>query len=271
MSEEAPDILQQITSKLTLSHLLDDPRATGKGVKVCVIDSGIDRPTIADRCLGRQQPIPEIQGGIFLAGNSEPLPYEGQPSTPHGTTVADIILPIAPEIELFSADVFGPQGTSEIECVLRALHWAIHVWKCKVINLSLGVTEQRLQPVQRRNQMMRAIEDGYFQDVLLVAAAHHDHPFERRYPAVLSPPLLSVDKGDFSSQHGFLYHLREKVEFQAYSRGYCGPFADEPATSWAAPHLSGLVACLCSLRPGLKPFEAKTLLYWMSQEPTSES
>ena len=59
--------------------------------------------------------------------------------------------------------------------------------------------------------------------------------------------------------------LRERVEFQAYSRGYFGPLASEPATSWAAPHLTGLAARLLSLRPGLKPFEVKTLLYWMSR------
>ena len=46
--------------------------------------------------------------------------------------------------------------------------------------------------------------------------------------------------------------------------GYFGPFAAEPATSWAAPHLAGIAARLLSLRPGLKPFEVKTLLYWMS-------
>ena len=37
----------------------------------------------------------------------------------------------------------------------------------------------------------------------------------------------------------------------------------EPATSWAAPHLTGIAARLLSLRPTLKPFEVKTLLYWM--------
>ena len=55
--------------------------------------------------------------------------------------------------------------------MIRALRWAIDVWKCKVINLSLGVPEQRLQQVQRRQQLQRAIEEAYFKDVLVVAAA----------------------------------------------------------------------------------------------------
>jgi hypothetical protein len=74
-----------------------------------------------------------------------------------------------------------------------------------------------------------------------------------------------VDKGLFADPLEFAYHLSEGVEFRAHGRGYLGPFAAEPATSWAAPHLSGVAARLLSLRPGLKPFEIKTLLYWLAQ------
>ena len=69
----------------------------------------------------------------------------------------------------------------------------------------------------------------------------------------------------------FAYELREPIEFLAHGRGYLGPFAHEPATSWAAPHLAGIAARLLSLRPNLKPFEIKTLLYWMYQSSRSRS
>jgi hypothetical protein len=126
------------------------------------------------------------------------------------------------------------------------------------------VPEHRLQPVARRAQLLRAVEDAYFRDVLVFAAAHNDHPMTLSYPALFSPTLVSVDRGTFEEPLRFAYQLRERIEFQAYSRGYTGPFASEPATSWATPHLAGLAARLLSLRPGLKPFEVKTLLYWMS-------
>ena len=61
----------------------------------------------------------------------------------------------------------------------------------------------------------------------------------------------------------FAYKLSEHVEFQAHSRGYLGPFAREPATSWATPHLAGIAARVLSLKPDLKPFEIKTILYWL--------
>ena len=214
---------------------------------------------------GNDPTATRLEGGVFLADRAEPLPYEGKQSTPHGTTVADVILTMAPRVQLYSADVFGPSGTCEVETVIRAMRWAIDVWHCKIVNLSLGVTEQRLQQLPRRQQFLRAIEDAYFKDVLVVAAAHNDHPLTRSYPAIFAPPLLSVDKNLFADPLKFAYELREQIEFQAHGRGYLGPFAQEPATSWAAPHLTGIAARILSLKPDLKPFEMKTILYWMAR------
>ena len=76
---------------------------------------------------------------------------------------------------------------------------------------------------------------------------------------------MSVDKHLFEDPLQFAYDLRDEVEFLAHGRGYLGPFANEPATSWAAPHLAGLAARIVSLRPDVKPFEMKTILYWLFQ------
>ena len=82
-------------------------------------------------------------------------------------------------------------------------------------------------------------------------------------------PLISVDKGSFDDPLRFAYKLRRQVEFQAHGRGYLGPFAREPATSWATPHLAGIAARILSLKPDLKPFEIKTILYWLFRADTS--
>ncbi len=256
------DVFDELSRLMSRERLLLDPRADGRGVRVCVIDSGIERATLATKYGTSLQPI---QGGIFSVDQPEPAAYDGHQSTPHGTTVADIILTLAPAVQLFSADVFGPAGTCEVETVIKALRWAYEVWNCKVINLSLGVTEQKLQQLPKRQQLLRVIEEGYFRDIVIVAAAHNDHPFTRSYPAMFAPPLLSVDKGLFDTPMEYAYSPREQIEFAAHSRGYLGPFAVEPATSWAAPHLTGIAARLLSLRPDLKPFEIKTLLYWMAR------
>lgn len=264
------DVFDQVFALLTPQRLLRDPAASGEGVRVCVIDSGVERELLESRCRQRGQAIHPIEGGIFTRGRAEPLPYVGHQSTPHGTTVADIILTLAPCIRLYSADVFGPQGSCEVEVVLSALRWATDVWQCKVVNLSLGVPEHRLEPLTRRYRFLRAVEDAYYKDVLVFAAAHNDHPLTRSYPAAFAPPLLSVDKALFDDPLRAAYLLRDQVEFQAHGRGYLGPFAQEPATSWAAPHLAGIACRLLSLRPTLKPFELKTLLYWLFRAPAAD-
>jgi len=239
-SQPPGDVFEEVFALLTPDRLLRDPRATGEGVSVGVIDSGLERALLEEKYREQGHILHPIEGGIFTAERAEPLPYAGHQSTPHGTTVADIILSLAPRVRLYSADVFGPQGSCEVDVVLRALHWAINVWKCKVINLSLGVPEHRLQQVQRRYQFLRAIEEGYYKDVHIFAAAHNEHPLMRSYPAVFAPPLISVDKRTFSDPLQFAYCLREQIEFQAHGRGELGSFANEPATSWAAPNFGGM-------------------------------
>lgn len=257
------DVFAELFALMTPERLLRDPRATGEGVPCCLIDSGVERAVLEEKFRQAGQEIHPIQGGIFTAERAEPLPYEGRQSTPHGTTVAHILLTLAPRVRLYSADVFGPAGSCEVETVIKALRWATDVWKCKIVNLSLGVTEQRLEQLPRRQQFLRAIEECYFKDVLVFAAAHNDHPLTRSYPAQFAPPLLSVDKKLFADPLEFAYELRDQVEFQAHARGYVGPFSQEPATSWAAPHLAAIAARILSLKPDLKPFEMKTILYWM--------
>jgi hypothetical protein len=261
-------VFDDVYELLSPHRLLSDPRATGEGVRVAIVDSGVDCESLERRFRAEGIEIGPIEGGVFTPRSPTPLPYTGRHSAPHGTTVADIVLTIAPRAQLFSADVFGPQGSCEVETVIQALYWAMDQWQCKIINLSLGVAEERLQQLPRRQQLLRAIEEAYHRDVLVFAAAHNEHPLTKSYPAVFAPPLISVDKRLFPHALQFAYAPREQIEFQAHSQGYVGPFSKEPATSWAAPHLAGIAARILSLRPEMKPFEIKTVLYWMSRHFT---
>ncbi len=258
-------VFDELLRLVTPARLLQDPRATGEGVSVCVVDSGVERDLLEARFRQRGQQIEHIEGGIFVPDRAQPDPYTGHQSTPHGTAVADILLTVAPRVRLYSADVFGPRGSCDVEVLTRAIRWAVEVWHCKVINLSLGVAESRMQQAQRRYHFLRTIEEAYYKDVLIFAAAHNEHPLTRSYPAAFAPSLLSVDKHLFADPMQFAYQLHDQIEFLAHGRGYLGPLANEPATSWAAPHLAGIAARILSLRPSLKPFEMKTLLYWLGQ------
>lgn len=265
---DSPNLIDTLLGQWTLDRLVHDSHATGEGVRVAVIDSGIEWSVLAERARQRGSEAYPIEGAVFRP-NGPPLPYTGRQSSPHGTTVADIILTLAPRARLYSADVFAFGSVSTVETVLAALQHALDVWRVHIVNLSLGIVEQRLQASPRRWQLLQMVEQAYYRDVLVVAAAHNDHPFTRSYPAVFAPPLLSVDKAIFADPLQVAYRLHEQIEFQAHGRGYLGPFATEPATSWAAAHLTGIAARLLSLQPGLKPFEIKTLLYWLGRSRTA--
>src|SRR5712692_10498344 len=107
------DVFDEMLALLTPERLLRDPRATGEDVPVCVIDSGIERAVLDAKFAARGQTLNPIVGGVFVPRQREPLPYDGHQSTPHGTTVADIVLTIAPRVRLYSADVLGRSGNCE--------------------------------------------------------------------------------------------------------------------------------------------------------------
>jgi len=49
------DVFDEILALLTPERLLRDPRATGEGVKVCVIDSGAERALLEQKFNARVQ------------------------------------------------------------------------------------------------------------------------------------------------------------------------------------------------------------------------
>ncbi len=240
--------------------------ALGQGTRVGIVDTGIEQSILEARQQQRGYSMPPVHGVIFHQAKSPPSPYRGLASAPHGTTVADIILRTAPQSQLFSADIFGMTGTPDVELLVTAIRHCVDAWQCQVINLSLGVVDAQLTSPHRRQLLLRTIEECYHRQIIIVAAAHNDHPTTRSYPAVFSPPLLSVERGVALEEDQFAYVAHEGIEFAAVGRGYFGPFCMEPANSWAAPHVSGWVACLLSWLPDLQPFEVKTLLYWLSKE-----
>ena len=228
-------------------------------VRVGVIDTGIDQALLARLGYSRA-----VEGAIFEVGNPRPEPYRGQASAPHGSAVARIILQHAPEVQFISADVFGRRGQCDVENLLRAIEWCLEVAQCQVLNLSLGITEDRLLPVQRRWQLQRLIEECYHRHVCVVAAAHNHHPQYRSFPALLGAPLIGVCQGPWKNELRVEYRPLERVEFRATSSCEGDFLTSTPASSWAAPHVTALVARWLQEQPDLRPFEIKTLLRQMS-------
>ncbi len=260
MSEPSNSV-QTWFDALDLAGLLAHPAASGAGVRVAVIDTGLD-----PAALGRVHAARIADAVRFTADTREPLPASPTPGNPHGTTVADVLLSLAPQAELYSADVFGTRGICEVEVLQRAIRHALDVWRCQVVNLSLGIPETQLAQMPRRLALQRLVEEAYFRNVVVVAAAGNEHPLVRSYPAAFGATVIGVDRHDGREPRDIRYAPRERIEFQAPGRARLGPLAAIAATSWAAPHVSGVIAQLLTLRPGLTPFEIKTLLVRLSGE-----
>lgn len=122
------------------SRLFDpkNQRLTGKGVKVAVIDTGIDytHPDLKASYKG---------GRDFVDNDNDPMESKissGMP-TLHGTHVAGVIAAngkikgVAPEAELIAYRALGPGGNGTTEQVIAAIEQAIKD-KVDIVNLSLG-------------------------------------------------------------------------------------------------------------------------------------
>ncbi|MGE7603866.1 S8 family serine peptidase [Peribacillus sp. NPDC097675] len=113
-------------------------RITGKGVKVGIIDTGIDytHPDLQHAYRG---------GKDLVDDDADPMETknQGDLDTIHGTHVAGIIAAngklrgVAPEAEIYAYRALGPGGSGDTEQVLAAIESAIKD-QVDVLNLSLG-------------------------------------------------------------------------------------------------------------------------------------
>ena len=252
--------------------------ATGKGVKVAVVDSGVDN----------QHPdlVGHIKGGVVIEevdNHLTTLPYDGYDPAGHGTACAGIIARLAPEAEIYSVRVLsctgiGPDGYKlaggKPQHQIDGADWAIE--HCQVVNLSNGLRVD--EGAQFFGSYHRLVEKAYYRDRLLVAAGENQG--WPSYPSVLSN-LIKVHWSSFDDPFHFIYQLRPRTFTEFIANGNYvkvpqpgGGYIYEIGSSFAAPHITAICALLLSKYPHLKPFEVKTLLYAMAKKlganPTSE-
>lgn len=195
---------------------------TGKGVKIAVIDSGINS----------QHPDLKVAGGASMIADSSPF----TDGAGHGTHVAGVIgalnnsygvVGAAPDAELYSVKVLSSNGAGTLEHVLNGVQWAIDQ-KMDIINLSLttGIHVPQLQAMLKKandlgivvvaaagnietvDSNMNFVQDG--DDVLYPA----------RYPTVIA--VGSTDTNNRLS--GFSYH-GPSVELVAPGEGIYSTFS----------------------------------------------
>ncbi len=230
--------------------------ATGQGVRVAIIDSGIegDHPAIGGR----------VRASVVIeydSRNKNPIrAVEEQPARDlfgHGTACAGIIHSLAPEAELYSVRVLGRDLSGKAMQFAGGLRWAIENGM-HVINLSLSTSKQDYFAL-----FHELADAAYFKNILLVSAVNNIPA--PSYPSLYSS-VISVAAHAGHDPFTYYYNPSPPVEFGAPGidvtvAWLAGGSVVSTGNSFAAPHIAGIVTLIRSKHPDLTPFQIKTVLF----------
>ena len=232
-------------------------RGTGRGIRVAVVDSGIDteHPDLKGK-------VRESVEAVAEDGKINFHPSTSGDQAGHGTACAGIITSIAPDVELYSVKVLGPNASGSGDMFLVGLDYAIKQ-KFQVINLSLGTTKRDyFAPLHD------LLDRAYHAGCIIVAAANN-LPYPS-YPSIFSSSVVSVIKRAGDNPFNFGYRYGQVIELVApgvevKTTWPGGGYRQLTGNSFACPYIVGIIALLIEAYPSLTPFQVKTILYTIAK------
>lgn len=241
---------------------LDDgwKKASGRGISVAIIDSGIDtsHPDLDGKVVESVEARVDVTNKKIVFD-----PSTAGDSAGHGTACAGIISIIASEAEIYSIKVLGAGGLGDGHAFLAGLEYAVKM-RYRVINLSLGTTKpQFFAP-------LHDLLDRAYQAGCIVVAAANNLP-QPSFPSVFSSSLISVIKSTETDPFNFGFHFGEVIELTAPGVNVRTPwpggsYRNLTGNSFACPHISAIIALILQDHPELTPFQVKSALYSIAQE-----
>ncbi|WP_354642996.1 S8 family peptidase [Kitasatospora camelliae] len=225
---------------------------TGRGIRVCVVDSGVERdhPMIGPLD-GSWVVVKDADGAI------EVRETDTGDTCGHGTACAGIIRRTAPDCELHSVRVLGERFSGTGDILLAGLRWAVRQG-FDVINLSLSTTRVRFA-----EELHALADEAYFNRAVIVASAHNTpvESFPWRFASVISVGSHQEDDPEL-----YLYNPDPPVEFFAAGQNVEVPWLGggtirTTGNSFATPYVAGLCARILSAHPRMTTFQLKNALY----------
>jgi len=228
--------------------IVHDSGKNGEGIKIAIIDTGIDRdhPDLDDN----------IMGGVnFVSIPSwkTPDPNKWDDDNGHGTHVAGIIaaednntgvVGVAPGAALYALKVLDGTGSGYVSDVVAAIEWATQN-DIQVINMSLGGAYDIFLDAA-------CLLAYYFDGLILVAAAGNGGSVI--YPAAYDS-VIAVSATNSADELAWFSSTGLEVELAApgvyiYSTYKGGGYATISGTSMSSPHVAGTAALVWAANSG---------------------
>ncbi len=244
-----------IWDKIRLTQAQAFAPKLGQGVKVAVIDSGIDltHPAFANRL------APTSEWKDFIDGDAYPMEVgqAGDAGYGHGSSVAGIVAQVAPKAIILPIRVLNQYGQGDLANVIAAIDWAVQKG-AKVINLSLG-TNFTASPLISIFSLQMAIMNATMKGIYVVTSAGNQGQLSLTIPANNSQnysanvsglrpgQLTGVGSVSTLDQRSVFSNYGADLELVAPGEKVYGPAPGNKLTYWsgtsmAAPMVSGAYA-----------------------------
>jgi len=211
---------------------------TGKGIKVAILDTGIDY----------DHPDLKLAGGVNYAGTSRDgytSPSYWNDNYGHGTHVAGIVaarnntigvIGVAPDVSLWAVKVLGDNGSGYTSDIIQGLDWCV-AHGIQIASMSFGGGGT--------STLKYACDRAYSRGVLLVAAAGNSGGAVG-YPAAYSS-VMAVSATDSRNAVPAWSSYGPQIDLAApavsiLSTYKNGTYAMMSGTSMACPHVTGAAA-----------------------------
>lgn len=240
---------------------------TGKGVKVAVLDSGID---VKHRDL-------HVKGGYCSMKTECGMSVSYDDDNGHGTHVAGVIaalnnqtgiVGIAPSVELYSIKALNSFGVGTTNSLIDGIDWAM---KQKIDILNLSITTDQDDPA-----LEKALQKAYVQGVLIVASggnngdqANSTVMYPAKYDSVIAVAAVNADLTKLKNSA-----VGKEIEIAApgssifstypmkwdFEDGKADGYTRLSGTSMATAHVTGILALYKERFPSMNNDELRQLI-----------